>query len=150
MNHSRMQQGFTLIELIVVIVILGILAATALPKFVDLTDDASRAAVAGVAGGLSSASAINVGGCLVTGNVEAANKCVVMSAATQTCGTVGNLLNPSVTYVVTPASGSIVKGTYYVSALTPLTTAGVTCTLALGTSSTTTVTAPFTAHATGA
>ena len=145
----KQQSGFTLIELIVVIVILGILAATALPKFVDLTSDANTAAVAGVAGGLSSASAINAGGCLVTGNVATANKCTVMSAAAATCATIGTLLSPSLTLVVTPASGSIVKGTYYVAALTALTTAGTSCSLVIGTSTTTTVASPFTGHATG-
>jgi len=56
--NLRVQQGFTLIELVIVLVLLGILVAVAVPKYADLTTDAEDAAGAAAAGAVNSAFSI--------------------------------------------------------------------------------------------
>ena len=124
MKHIGMKQaqaGFTLIELVVVIVILGILAATALPKFIDLTGNADQASVSGIAGGLTSASAINYGGCSVVANVPGTT-----CTKTTLCSSIGNLMNPAMVI------GTTAGATPYLTADTALVVpdgTSTTCTL---------------------
>lgn len=50
---KKMQQGFSLVELVIVIVVVGLLAVAALPRFLDVTDEAKKASIEGVAGGFA-------------------------------------------------------------------------------------------------
>ena len=119
------QGGFTLIELVRVMVILGVLAAVALPKFVDLKGDAQLASIQGYAGALASASAINYGGCSITGNVVTTGKCVKVSK----CSDLGAVLSPALTLGTT-----CITTAPYLTADTTGTTNGaeISCTLNYG------------------
>lgn len=86
---SKVQRGFTLIELIVVIVILGILAATALPRFVNLQSDARVASMNGLAGGLRASVELVRGKWLVTGSTGATTVLMGDGVTTVTVGITG-------------------------------------------------------------
>jgi len=68
---KAVQNGFTLIELVVVIVILGILSVTALPRFINIKPEAKTAALEAVKASMEGASALVYGKSLVAGNQNA-------------------------------------------------------------------------------
>src|SRR5580698_10244058 len=71
LNMRKIQQGFTLIELVVVITILGILAAFAIPRFAALDSAARISATSAMVGTLRSAAALAHAQYLVAGNSPA-------------------------------------------------------------------------------
>ena len=79
MQSRKMNQGFTLIELVVVIVILGVLAATVAPKFINLTADAHTATLEAVKGSLEGASALVYSKSIVAGNQNQESGTITLS-----------------------------------------------------------------------
>ncbi len=120
MEHSRTQQGFTLIELVVVIVILGILAAVALPKFVDMSGEATQASVDATAGAVASAAVLNYAKYSLTPGsatrLNGANPCATLIASTAT-GLVGGVLPANITVTNDTTCNGVSAGTTVVCTL---------------------------------
>ena len=85
---KRPTHGFTLIEQIAAITLAGATSAVVLPPLIDLQAGAEASTLASLAGAAGSAMVMNYGGCLVTGQVVQAGKCVSI----HNCNQVGELL----------------------------------------------------------
>jgi type IV pilus assembly protein PilA len=80
---KKVQQGFTLIELMIVVAIIGILAAIALPQYQDYTIRTQMSEAMNLAGGLKGAVAESLAN---TGNLPADNAAAGAGAANTIIG----------------------------------------------------------------
>ncbi len=94
-------RGFTLIEQVAAIAVLGLASATAAPHLVQLHADAQAATLEAMARAASSAMALNLAACQVTGHQAVADKCTPQHS----CADVGALLLGGLPagYAVAPA-----------------------------------------------
>lgn len=104
---KKVQQGFTLIELMIVIAIIGILAAVALPAYQDYTARSRLSEVLVYAGALKS----SVGECLISAPGNQAAKVAACDSLTEVgldsaLATAGNDPIPMVDNVVVQANGT--------------------------------------------
>jgi len=120
---QQMQQGFTLIELMIVVAIIGILAAIAIPAYQDYTARAQLAEAVTLAGGLKTpiseafANDASAASCAVPTGAVTTGKYVTTLAATagvDSCAVVATMkatgvatavVSKTVTLTFTPSTG---------------------------------------------